>query len=144
MIISITSSIPTFKTVTFHPGLNVLLADTRPEAKETETRNSAGKTSLVEIIHFLLGSKCDKDSLFRTRELIDQTFTGIFTIEDTKFEIMRSGREPAKIFLLSGGEGDSRLSIKVDKERGVAFVSNSNWRIFLGYAMFALPLIAGR
>jgi hypothetical protein len=30
MIISIGSSIPTFKTMTFHRGLNVLLADTSP------------------------------------------------------------------------------------------------------------------
>ena len=69
MIISISSSIPTFKKVTFHHGLNVLLADTSPGATEKQTRNSAGKTSLIEIIHFLLGSDCDKDSLFRTAAL---------------------------------------------------------------------------
>ena len=143
MITSITSSIPTFKPVTFHPGLNVLLADTRPEAKDTETRNSAGKTSLVEIIHFLLGSKCDKDSLFRTKALIEHTFTGILTILGTEFEVMRSGKDPSKIIILRGGEEDKRLTRKTDKESGRSFVSNTNWRTFLGHAMFGLPLIAG-
>jgi uncharacterized protein YydD (DUF2326 family) len=142
MISSITSSIPTFKAITFRPGLNVLLADTRPDARETETRNSAGKTSVIEITHFLLGANCDKDSLFRTKALVEHTFTGIFTILGIEFEVMRGGKDPAKIFILRGGE-DGRLTKKTDKESGRLFVSNMNWRSFLGHAMFGLPLIAG-
>ncbi len=45
MIVSIESSIATFKTVRFHAGLNVLLADTQLGASDKQTRNSAGKTS---------------------------------------------------------------------------------------------------
>ncbi len=142
MIVSITSSIPTFKAIKFQRGLNVLLADTRQDSKETETRNSAGKTSLVEIVHFLLGANCDKDSLFRTTALVDCTFTGVFAIEGALFEVMRSGKEASKIFLISGGESDGRLARKVDKDSGLAFVSNVNWRTFLGQAMFGLPSIA--
>lgn len=130
MIISITSSIQTFKAVTFQAGLNVLLADTLPTSKQTETRNSAGKSSLVEIIHFLLGSNCDKDSLFRTKALIEHTFTGIFLIQGVEFEITRSGKEPARIFILRGGENDSRLTKRIDKETGRILASNVNWRVF--------------
>jgi uncharacterized protein YydD (DUF2326 family) len=143
MIVSISCSIPTFKTVTFQAGLNVLLADTRPDSKETETRNSAGKTSLVEIVHFLLGSNCDKDSLFRTKALVDHSFTGVFTIEDIPFEVMRSGKDPAKVFILNGSEADTRLTKRTDKGSGRTFTSNMNWRNFLGHTMFGLPLIAG-
>lgn len=143
MIISVTSSIPTFKTVKFQPGLNVLLADTRPNAKETETRNSAGKTSLVEIVHFLLGSNCDKDSLFRTKSLISHTFTGIFVIQGASLEVTRSGSDPAKIFIAGDRGDDTRLLRKADKESGRSYVSNVNWRLFLGHTMFQLPLIAG-
>src|SRR5580700_1518466 len=80
MIVSIESSLSTFKAVHFQEGLNVLLADAQPGSTEKQTRNSAGKTSLVEIIHFLMGSNCDKDSLFRTPGLIEHTFTGSFMI----------------------------------------------------------------
>lgn len=66
MILSIESSLPTFKTVRFHEGLNVLLSDKNRWVHRKKTRNSAGKTSLVEIIHFLLGADCDKGSLLRT------------------------------------------------------------------------------
>ena len=52
MIRTVSSSLPTFKTLTFTPGLNLLLADVAKTSTDRHTRNSAGKTSLVEIIHF--------------------------------------------------------------------------------------------
>lgn len=104
MILSIESSLPTFKAVTFHEGLNVLLSDKSETSTTKQTRNSAGKTSLVEIIHFLLGSDCDKDSLFRVPELISHTFKGRFRIGGEVFTVERGGAEPAKVFLLAGGD----------------------------------------
>jgi uncharacterized protein YydD (DUF2326 family) len=139
MILSIESSIPTFKTVRFHEGLNVLLADTRPDATAKQTRNSAGKTSLVEIIHFLFGADCDKDSLFRTAALIEHSFLGHFSIRGDKFMIARSGADPSKIFLLEGGEGRDELPKRIDKGSERLFVSNVNWRVFLGHALFGMP-----
>jgi uncharacterized protein YydD (DUF2326 family) len=104
MIVSVESSITTFKTVRFHAGLNVLLADTQPGATDKQTRNSAGKTSLIEIIHFLLGAKCAKDSLFRTDALLAHSFTGTFVIGGITMTVQRSGNVPARIFLLAGSE----------------------------------------
>jgi uncharacterized protein YydD (DUF2326 family) len=49
MILSIESDIPTFKRLVFHEGLNVLLADRAPGSGEKRTRNSAGKSSVIEI-----------------------------------------------------------------------------------------------
>lgn len=139
MIVSIESSLSTFKAVHFQEGLNVLLADTQPGSTEKQTRNSAGKTSLVEIIHFLMGSNCDKDSLFRTPGLIEHTFTGSFVIGGETFTVQRGGSEPAKIFLLSGGEERDDFPKRTDKESGRFFISNTNWRVFLGHAMFGMP-----
>jgi uncharacterized protein YydD (DUF2326 family) len=139
MIVSIESSLTTFKAVQFQAGLNVLLADTQPGASEKQTRNSAGKTSLVEIIHFLMGANCDKDSLFRTQALIDHTFTGEFVIAGRPMTVQRGGVEPSKIFLLAGGEDRTDLPVRTDKSSGRLFVSNTNWRIFLGHTMFGMP-----
>ena len=44
-----------FKEFTFGPGLNVIVADRTPEATERMTRNSAGKSSIIDVIHFVLG-----------------------------------------------------------------------------------------
>jgi uncharacterized protein YydD (DUF2326 family) len=139
MIVSIMSSIPTFKTVTFREGLNVLLADTSPGATEKQTRNSAGKTSLIEIIHFLMGSDCDKDSLFRTDALIEHSFQGTFLIDGEKFVVSRTGSDPSKIFLVEGGDRRDELSKRTDKATGRLNVSNTNWRVFLGHAHFGMP-----
>jgi uncharacterized protein YydD (DUF2326 family) len=141
MIVSIESSIPTFKAVAFHEGLNVLLADSRPGATEKQTRNSAGKTSLIEIIHFLLGSDCGPDSIFRSKLLVDHTFTGVFLIGGSPIKVTRSGSAPSKIFVLEGGTGRDALPLKTDKDSGSQFVSNVNWRNFLGSQMFGMPAI---
>lgn len=139
MIISIASSIPTFKSITFHAGLNVLLADTRPDSTMKQTRNSAGKTSLIEIIHFLHGADCEADSIFRAPEIIEHTFTATLSIRGERFVVSRTGSDPSKVFLREGGENKTDLPTKIDKATERVFVSNSNWRAFLGHVMFGLP-----
>jgi len=139
MILSIESTLGTFKPVTFHEGLNVLLSDRSAASTDKQTRNSAGKTSLIEIIHFLLGADCDKESLFKLDELAEHTFKGTFRIAGEEFVIARSGADPSKIFLVKGGEERQDLPRKLDKASERFYVSNTNWRVFLGHAMFALP-----
>jgi uncharacterized protein YydD (DUF2326 family) len=139
MILSIESSLSSFKTVTFREGLNVLLSDKSAASTDKQTRNSAGKTSLVEIIHFLYGADCDKESLFRAPELIEHTFKGRFRIDGEEFIVERGGSEPAKIFLLAGGEAKKGILKKLDKASERLYVSNTNWKAFLGHSLFALP-----
>lgn len=140
MILSIESSLKTFKPVTFREGLNVLLSDKSALSTEKQTRNSAGKTSLVEIIHFLYGADCEKDSLLRVPALVDHTFKGRFRIGDEEFTIERGGAEPAKVFLLAGGEERKDIPKKLDKASERFYVSNTNWKAFLGHSLFGLPL----
>ncbi len=143
MILSIESSIPTFKSVQFHAGLNVLLADTSPGSTEKQTRNSAGKTSLVEIIHFLLGANCDKDSLFRTDALVGHSFSGVIEVGGSALKVSRSGSDPSKIFIDEGLEKAQGLTTRKEKSSGRSYISNVNWRAYLGHMMFKIPLIAG-
>jgi uncharacterized protein YydD (DUF2326 family) len=64
MIHTITSSLATFKPVVLKPGLNLIVAAKSKGATSRQTRNGSGKSSLVRIIDFLLGAKCDADSIF--------------------------------------------------------------------------------
>jgi uncharacterized protein YydD (DUF2326 family) len=137
MILSIESSLATFKPVQLHESLNVLLADRLPQSTDKQTRNSAGKTSFLEIIHFLHGSDCDADSVFRKKELIEHSFLGTFSIQGTRFRVERTGSDPSKLFIQEGGE--NLESKKTDKATGREYLSNLNWRAFLGHAMFGLP-----
>lgn len=120
MIHRIYSSLPSFKNLEFHSGLNVLIAQKEANATDKQTRNRAGKTSLIETIHFLTGSKTDKDSLFRIPALIDYTFGLEMDLKDKRVVVERSGKEPAKI--------------RFDKTK----LSNTEWSSLLGEMLFAL------
>lgn len=139
MILSIESSMPTFKPVRFHAGLNIMLAEKSPDSNEGHTRNSAGKTSLIEIIHFLLGGKADPDSLMRHPKLAEHTFRGTFLIGGYPITIERSGSKAARIFLYEGNFEFLGLNPKKDKSSARWWVSNEDWKTLLGHQWFELP-----
>ncbi len=68
------SDLASFKTLTFKPGLNILLADKSEGANDRQSRNGAGKTSFVELVHFLFGADARKESIFRSDALMEWTF----------------------------------------------------------------------
>jgi uncharacterized protein YydD (DUF2326 family) len=138
VIISISSSLATFKTITFRQGLNVLVADTGPTSGDKQTRNSAGKTSLIEIVHFLLGSRCDRDSLFRIPSLIEHSFFGTFALGGHRLSVSRSGSEPNRFYLEDEVPPDG-LNVRTDKKSDRLFITLADWKIFLGHVMFRLP-----
>jgi len=141
MIISVDSSILTFKKVKFRKkGLSVLVSDRRPNSDDGETRNSAGKTSLIEIIHFLHGGNCDKDSIFRTEALVEHTFVAKLKINGVKFTVERSGEAPSKIYLGGDFEKFEDWPVVFEKKTERNYISNENWKLALGNEMFGLPL----
>ena len=97
MIISIDSDLPTFKRLEFGPGLNVLLADKDPTSGGKKTRNSAGKSSVVEIVNFLLGAKAGPDALTRNPSLVDSNFTGVFMIAGAMVSVSRTGADASPL-----------------------------------------------
>ena len=127
MIQSIFSSLTSFKELTFKPGLNVLVAQKESGATDKQTRNRAGKTSLVETIHFLTGSNADTGSLFRSAALSDESFGMIFDLAGAAVTVERSGHQKSKIHV----KGASFLN-------GKSQISNSEWVELLGEKMFGL------
>jgi uncharacterized protein YydD (DUF2326 family) len=66
MIRALESDDPRFRTLEFGPGLNILLADrfddgdeSSSTTKQRRTRNGAGKSSFIDIVHFLLGGRAE-------------------------------------------------------------------------------------
>lgn len=138
MIRKIESSLPTFKALTLRGGLNILVSDTQANSTEKKTRNSAGKTSFVEIVHFLFGANCDKDSIFRHTDLVDHSFRGTLEILGEEYVVERSGSAPSKIFIVKQPLENPKLKPKVDKLSERLFITNESWKTFLGEAAFSL------
>jgi uncharacterized protein YydD (DUF2326 family) len=132
MINRIFSSLAGFKNLEFHSGLNVLIAQKEAGATDKQTRNRAGKSSLVETIHFLTGADAGKESLFRSPALVDESFGITFDLGCKKITAERSGKEKSKLHL----EGATFLN---GKDR----ISNSEWIALLGDKMFGLDKVSG-
>lgn len=100
MIHNIFSSLPSFKGLSdLKPGLNVLLAQKTENATSKQTRNRAGKTSFVELVHFLFGSEAGPKSIFRTQELAEYTFGMDFDLKSKRTIIERSGSSKAQVLV---------------------------------------------
>ena len=127
MIYRIYSSLATFKNLEFGPGLNILLAQKEAGASEKQTRNRAGKSSLIEIVHFLTGSDAGPESILRLNALVKESFGMEFDLASESLQVERSGRQQSKIHV----EGRSFPT-------GRATLSNVDWRKFLGEKMFGL------
>lgn len=56
MIRLVTANDPRFKTIRFADGLNVVLAQKTAASSDQQTRNGSGKSSLLRVMHFLLGA----------------------------------------------------------------------------------------
>ena len=126
MIRRIDSSLPTFKKILLEPGLNVILTEKEADASDKQTRNRAGKSSIIEIVNFVLGAKDEKSSIFRSEALVNQSFNLQFNLADKIFDVTRSGQSAAKINRTVINSSDSHT------------LSNSEWTTFLGEEMFKL------
>ena len=146
MIQHISSSLPSFKSLDFKSGLNVLIAKKESGASDRQTRNRAGKSSLIEIVHFLTGAnllrialrpplpaavlEVEKNAIFRSEMLLKESFSMMFDIGGQRLRVTRSGHQRSKIHV----EGLSSNSEKVS-------LSNSEWISRLGDEMFGLNQI---
>ncbi len=120
MIHRIYSSLPTFKNIKFYSGLNVLLAEKCEGATIRQTRNRAGKTSLIEIVHFLTGANIKRESLFRAKELNEIIFGMDFDLAGKPVNIERQNK--------------SHAGFKLNEKT----MSAKKWGEILGQEMFGL------
>lgn len=126
MIHRISSSLSSFKELEFHSGLNVLIAQKEEGASNKQTRNRAGKTSVIEIIHFLAGADARPDSLFR-KELCDESFSLTLDLGDERVTAVRGGKAFPKIQVTGAGVLSDRPILRYKE-----------WATFLGEKMFGL------
>lgn len=136
MIHRIFSSLQSFKALDFHGGLNVLIAQKEAGATDKQTRNRAGKTSVIEIIHFLAGADAGTDSIFRSAAMNEESFAIVMDVGGESITAERRGKDRSKLRVAGAGflGGKTRIS-------------NTEWTALLGEKMFGLqniPDIDGR
>lgn len=142
MIRRLGSDLASFKTLTFKPGLNILLADKSEGANDRQSRNGAGKTSFIELVHFLFGADARRDSIFRSSALAAWTFDVAVDIAGETISAARSGAKPSRIFV-NGAIENWPIPPQFDPRAGIYELSNENWKANLGQLWFGLPVSGG-
>lgn len=135
-----------FRTVTFRPGINLLVADTTETSRETDSRNGTGKSSLVELLHFLLGATAGKKSLTSRRPLQDITFALALDWPGSgQVTVQRKGGDPGFVRLDPDIRHDSDSLFDV---AGPAVIPTAEWNRLVEQGLFSLgpdhPGISGR
>lgn len=136
MIHSIRCDQPSFRPVEFQPGFNMVLAERMPESSKKDSRNGLGKTTLVEIIHFCLGS--NMGGTLEKPQLKDWTFTMELDVWGQRIQVSRNTATPA-VILLEGNFSDWPEQPRYNRKLGACTMTVSEWRRSLGSVMFALP-----
>ncbi|RVV96522.1 DUF2326 domain-containing protein [Mesobaculum littorinae] len=89
MITEVSSDLETFKPLRFGPGLNILLAERHKKSGDRDTRNGTGKTSFIELVHFVLSDKRNGGDDFHKPDLIGSNFVCRFSDHGNEYEISR-------------------------------------------------------
>lgn len=134
MIHQVTASDPRFKTLVFGPGLNILLANQHDMATDTDTRNGVGKSSLMLLLHFLLGGNAGPSSIFRSHALASWTFSLDFELGKNRVTVSRSGSDPSTFKLTSGQVQEGQLPMDGTVEQ----FNLRDWNAVLGQTWFGL------
>jgi len=140
MIHRIFSSLAKFKTQEFRPGFNVLLAEKSPNARKDQTRNAAGKSTVLEIIHYLLGANIENDSIFLKPMVGEETFGMTFDCPNDVLTVARRAapKEDRSRFFFSGTVPAALQDALETTEEGGHYARLKAWRSFLGAQLFGL------
>lgn len=125
-----------FKPIEFKQGLNLIVAERTADSDAKNSCNAVGKTTLIEIIDFCLGSKFDKKSKLNAPELADWSFTLDFEVSTFRCEATRFISDPNKIYIHTTDK-HIPFEVKEDKEKSL-YVDIEKWRSYLGKAYFNL------
>ncbi|MGE0227683.1 MAG: ABC-three component system protein [Dehalococcoidia bacterium] len=131
MIRRIYSSLSSFKTIELHAGLNLLTAERLPESSDRQTRNAAGKSSLVEVIHFLFGADARTDHFLRNPVLAPYTFSADFDLPDGSLVASRSGTDFGTVIV----SRDSFIDAQRHTEERYSI---PRWRTLLGTQFYGV------
>jgi uncharacterized protein YydD (DUF2326 family) len=125
-----------FKGVEFQGGLNLIVADTTGRSSETDTRNGSGKSSLIEILHFLLGARFERRRSFLAKDALRSTEFTLHIdwpgLQGEGLQIRRSPEQPSDIYL------DPDVTGSLVRAKGHRRVSLTEWQRLIEEALFSL------
>lgn len=78
-----------FKRLDFHDGLNLVLADKTMDSDSTNSRNGAGKSSIVRLLRYLLGGKATPWTNM-LKDYSEEAFWAVFSVDGRSHCVRRT------------------------------------------------------
>lgn len=125
-----------FKDVEFDEHFNVVLAERTESASIRDSRNGSGKSSLIEILHFCLGSGLR--STLAEDALQGWTFSTTFDAADAQLTASRNTSTPNRL-VIEGVKESWRLEERKDQETGDLYYTVDDWKDALTRVVFEIP-----
>lgn len=127
---------PSFHEVRLEDGLNIILAERHSESTDRDSRNGVGKSTLVEVINFCLGSSLTKKSVIHQLKGSDWVFIVDLEIGDAQLSVSRSLQSPGTITLVGDLDQLPVLRGTQASLTGQRDLSLKVWRELLGLLCF--------
>lgn len=119
-----------FKTLNFRPGLNIVLAtraddgvQDRQNTGQLRSRNGAGKSSIIDLVHFLLGGKAE--GALTASALAEWNFKLELDVGTAQLAVTRSVANKKQVFVSTNEQSPDRMPV-------------AQWCKWLGEAWFNL------
>jgi len=135
MIHGVYANKPSFHSVEFTPGLNVIVAERTDISTQRDTRNGLGKSTLIEIIHFCLGSSAKRGKGLLIPDLAGWEFTLDITVAGNRVRATRAVDNPNRVII----DGPTSGWIEQPDDGLIGRVLHVNkWKKVLGWGLFGL------
>lgn len=128
MIRRVFSDLEHFRETAFTPGMNVVIADRADGASDTESTNGLGKTTLIRIIQFCLGSDLSKDKVLNHPDLKSVMFGIDFDYVGAVITVKRNTAEDGDKVAVSSSFVDGLDLELIGEEEGFKIITNEDWR----------------
>ena len=138
MIHGLSANQTSFHAVTFTTGLNVILAERSTSSTGKDTRNGVGKSTLIEIIDFCLGSGPTKGKGLLIEPLDQWAFTLDITLGSNRVKVTRAVAEQ-NLIVVDGPTKGWPEQPDTDEETGKRLFKVDRWRTLLSWALFDIP-----
>ncbi|MFE0037659.1 DUF2326 domain-containing protein [Streptomyces sp. NPDC059015] len=127
-----------FREVTFTDGLNLIVAERSANSTDRDSRNGVGKSTLIEIIHFCLGSSLSqKNVIYELREG-DWEFSLDLEYGDCSFTVRRSLSKATVVTLTNPARELPSLDAAKISLNGEMEIPVKEWKETLGRICFGI------
>ncbi len=138
-LVRVRANQPSFHEVNFTPGFNVVLAERTKDSTRKDSRNGLGKSTLIEIVSFCLGSQPRKGQGLLINALWEWAFTLDMSLGGRPVSVTRRVWEPNKI-LVSGDVSGWPFHPSSDPDSGQSVFKLAEWNALLGLLLIDIPV----